>query len=808
MANSSNRWESLRKGTILLASGLVIPGSAAANGEPPVPAQAKLSAKRRTKPSEARPGATSVSKELERFAEESSGEVARWHEWWSNNFLRVDFDMLMTDASPEAISKIDPEFIAATIADAGLQALWGYIQDESGWLYYPSKVGQQFPGLKGRDLVGEYVAACRKHGLKFLGYFDPMEMGVEVTRHPEWRNEYPGDRVPSSPRLWGKLCYNRPGSLDFMLRLLRESLTNYEMDAVWFDEFWVEGCGCADCQKRYKEETGRELPFYFNQPQMVLPNVPDRPEYGYYFYQIQKWLDGWTMAFRRTVKEVRPECIVLFQYVGYGGRSGPDGYTVNMAEAADVITRDCWRLANQFQHSIEFKSVRSFTRYLPFDAELPIGEHHADEVSPKQEDLLKQQYAYVLAHGGAISYIDDMDWEGRISDKKYERMKRVNEWARSRFPYLGGVMVADVGLYLSQESNTYHPKWHHFRWHSPRGDAECGTEFSIHNAGNVALVQAMIREKIPFDAVHRNKLKELSRHKVMYMNNVEVLRDEEAEALREFVRAGGGLVITHRTGLRDEQYQERKNFALAEVMGVDYLETPDIASSFVIVEQDDRAEGFFSDVGTVMPYFEADCPQCYVKPRPSAIRLGKIACPKRPYLEDGFPAPDKPPVMQLIDPQEIRQANAGYRYDPEILTGYPAVVLNRFGKGRVAYCAAYPSYDYIDNIHNLILALVNWAAGGRLEATVTSNAPGPVEIITMEQLNKNRTIVHAINWQPNWPGVVAHNVEVTIKTFGRRARKAFAIEAKTDVRLKGEVDRLRATFPPVNAWETMVIEWA
>jgi hypothetical protein len=119
-----------------------------------------------------------------------------------------------------------------------------------------------------------------------------------------------------------------------------------------------------------------------------------------------------------------------------------------------------------------------------------------------------------------------------------------------------------------------------------------------------------------------------------------------------------------------------------------------------------------------------------------------------------------------------------------------------------------PAYDYIDNFHNLILVLVNWAAGGRLEATVTSNAPGPVEIITMEQPSKNRAVVHAVNWQPNWPGVVAHNVEVTIKTFGRRARKAFAIEAKTDVPLKGELDRLRATFPPINAWETLVIEWA
>jgi hypothetical protein len=29
--------------------------------------------------------------------------------------------MLMTDTSPEALSKIDPEFMVATVADTGLQ---------------------------------------------------------------------------------------------------------------------------------------------------------------------------------------------------------------------------------------------------------------------------------------------------------------------------------------------------------------------------------------------------------------------------------------------------------------------------------------------------------------------------------------------------------------------------------------------------------------------------------------------------------------------------------------------------------------
>ena len=58
-------------------------------------------------------------------------------------------------------------------------------------------------------------------------------------------------------------------------------------------------------------------------------------------------------------------------------------------------------------------------------------------------------------------------------------------------------------------------------------------------------------------------------------------------------------------------------------------------------------------------------------------------------------------TMQLIDNREIRRANAGFRYDPEIITDHPAVVLNLYGKGRVAYCAAFPAYDDVDDIHDL-----------------------------------------------------------------------------------------------------------
>ncbi len=725
-------------------------------------------------------------------------------QWYRDNYLRVLFDITVTDAPPEALSKINPEDLVATIAEAGLQTLVHYVQCPTGWLYYPSRIGQQHPRLQGRDIIGEAIDACRRHGLKFMGYYVPYEMGCETVIHPEWRTEFIGDRVPSSPRLWGNLCWNRPGAWEFFLGIVRESVSRYEMDGVFFDNFWRRHCGCAHCQKRYLDETGRQLPDDFTGPnhQYVLKD-PERPEVGAYLHHATGWVNQWAMDLRRTVLEARPGCAITFQYVG-ANQGGNLCYDVGMAQAADFTGQDIAFLSDQYKHSYNLKCVRGFTRNLPFDCHMSIAEHHSDEVSPKQEGLLKQQFAYVLSLGSSITYIDDMLWDGTISKKKYVRMKKVNEWASRRFPYLGGQLLADVGLYFSHESQLYHPRHTHWRWNPVRGDAERG---SMHNAGNAGFVQAMLRENIPFDIFHRHTPGDLDRYKVIYMNSVEVLSEPEAEALRRYVNGGGGLVVTHRTGLRDEQYRLRENFLLSDILGADYLETPDLATSFIHIRPDDRVEGFFENVHAETPFFEVHCSQCHVRPREAALGLGRIARPRRPVNEDFWPVPGNAPVRQLVDPAEVRQSSVSAIYAPEIVTERPAIVLNRHGRGRVAYLAAFPCYDYVDDIHELIMSLVHWAAGGRLDPTVQTNAPGPVEIIAMEQPQQHRTILHAVNWQPSWPAVVAHGVEVAIRNSGRSARRAYAVEAQRDVPLLARDGRTHVTFPPVEAWETVVIEW-
>ena len=189
------------------------------------------------------------------------------------------------------------------------------------------------------------------------------------------------------------------------------------------------------------------------------------------------------------------------------------------------------------------------------------------------------------------------------------------------------------------------------------------------------------------------------------------------------------------------------------------------------------------------------------------ICLGKVARPRRAYNEDGWPSPELAPVRQLTDSKQTRQANLGFSYAPEIVTEHPAVVLREYGKGRVAYCAAYPYFDYVDDIHDLIVSLVNWAAGGLLSPSIITNAPGPVEVVTLEQRSARRTVIHLLNWQPSWPGVKAGGISVSVPTGGRVAQRAFAVEANVDLAIATEDQKVTLNCPPVEAWESLVVQW-
>ena len=64
--------------------------------------------------------------------------------------------------------------------------------------------------------------------------------------------------------------------------------------------------------------------------------------------------------------------------------------------------------------------------------------------------------------------------------------------------------------------------------------------------------------------------KDLARYRVLVLANAAALSAAQVNAVREYVRGGGGLVATAETSLCDELGRPRGDFALAEVLGASY----------------------------------------------------------------------------------------------------------------------------------------------------------------------------------------------------------------------------------------------
>jgi hypothetical protein len=220
--------------------------------------------------------------------------------------------------------------------------------------------------------------------------------------------------------------------------------------------------------------------------------------------------------------------------------------------------------------------------------------------------------------------------------------------------------------------------------------------------------------------------------------NAAALSGAQAEAVREYVRKGGGLVATGETSLCDELGRPRGDFALADLFGVSYqgrpkapLQRPMLDANFAVALDENywkQRAGLATLTWTDHPMLRDD-------------RLNQLV----PHKSVNF----RGPLVAVSEPKQADEV--AVRMRPEEMKGppLPAVVLRQFGKGRVAYFAAAVdaalwSYAYPYQ-RRLLARALEWAA--RSPAPISVTAPMCVQATYWNQTEKNarRIVVHLFN---------------------------------------------------------------
>jgi hypothetical protein len=421
--------------------------------------------------------------------------------------------------------------------------------------YYPTQIPYHHRSawLGDRDVLGELVSGCRKLGMSVLVRTDPHATYDDLkAAHPDWI-AVDADGNPrrhwSSPEMWVTCAYG-PYNFEFMTSVHKEIMRRYQPDGIFLNRWDGSGeCYCRHCRENFKSATGFDL------PRTSDPQDPIRRAYFLWRQQrLISLLDHWNSE----IRTINPQASVIPNN-GSGALVGLDALETSRRAPMLTADRQARRgLAAPWLIGKSAKEYRATMGNKPVIGLFGVGLEEPyrwkDSVTSTAEIRI---WVLDAVANGMVPWFSK--FSGTLYDERW--LKGVEDlylWTEKNQPYLANRHpLARVALVYSQQT----------AWFYGGDHAETKVE-------NYALgwYQALVESRIPFEMVHDRLLdaEHLAPYKTLILPNLAALSDAQCDQLRAFVANGGSIIATHETSLYDEQGAPRKNFALADLFGVDW----------------------------------------------------------------------------------------------------------------------------------------------------------------------------------------------------------------------------------------------
>lgn len=610
--------------------------------------------------------------------------------------------------------------------------------------FYPSKetLQHQAQFLNGRDLYGDLTRAAHADGLIVFARMDCGSAFEPFYKaHPDWfavnavGEPYRSGSAENGVVLY-TTCINGPYYEEYIPRILREIIA-HEKPEGFTDNHWAglgrnSMCYCGNCKTKFRQYSGEELP--------GAKNWDDSVYRQWIEWNYKRRLEIWDLFTNTTKAAGGPDCIWSGMLSGNFVQSANSFRDMKeLCARAAIIMLDHQGRANNglgppgigqsegFQengdtgkrvHGLagwDKLSPESMATYGPRKAARPVAEVRlwmlegiAGTIQPWWHHI-----------GG---YQEDR--------RVFHAVEPIYTWYTANQKYLvNRSPLASVGVVYSQRN---------FEWYG-RDDADM-----LALAPYDGVVQALIRARIPYQAVHADYIdRDAAQFAALILPNLAAMSDGQVESVRRYVSKGGSLIATDETSLYDDYGDRRSDFALADVLGAHYTGkrygptnslglqhtylrlTPDVGEDKIGPRHGDEPahsaprhpvlRGFEE---TNLITFGGVLPE--VKPAAGAEVLMTFV-PEFPVLppEEAWMRVPRTPIPGLIVRQQMG-ARIAY---------LPADIDRRFRQGNIP--------DHGDLLANL----VHWAAKGAIPLDV--QGPGLIDCHLYQQ--RNRLILHLVN---------------------------------------------------------------
>jgi len=687
--------------------------------------------------------------------------------WWERPRTVIQTNLQVTDAK-----KIEPERLVASLVDeCHADTLVFNVGGIYAW--YPTKIPFHTinPHLEpGRDLVGEVLAECPKHDVRFIARVDFSKADDAVYhQHPEWFVRRPDGSpvIVGEPRpgAWTNLyltCgYGPYRNAEVAVPVLQEIVERYEVDGIFLNAAEFPVCFCALCRERYHLSYGEPM--------------PEKPEDVPRNWTAQGYLDNIT-TLTDAVERLAPQTPwIAGCYVG--GQSD----MVRLAAGTGCVL--CTEPLDQFADGIRNARPRWWAG-ANISLAMHVGRgrrplaivHACSGLAWRHVSLPPAEHrfwlAQVAAFGGTIWHsltgIPDTQYDRRILRTIADHnllLKTVNEWTADTAP------LASVAVIHSRDDVLCHAAAH-------TGEL-CGALEALTN-------HHLLWMLYPDDLLNVDLPKGVS---VLVLPEVRALSPQVQQSLAEAVKQGLGLVVLGRTVMDGDGRPEVRS-PVREVLPVKWNGhvTSDTFSAY----------GRFT--GEWRRRFSPLLDETALIPWRGPVFVGE--CRERGHalvtLVPSFGPPDgvgAPPERAIIPTEE---------------TSIPLVAWHSVGKGRVVQVMGelgdlVMTYRLPDHAA-LLAALVRFAANGPQPVEVE----GPQGLIVGAQAGAGRCVVHLVNGlgeRPLSENAMLTDVIVRLPLAKGRRVQALSLYHPDGLTVEATdgVPSVTATVP--GAWEAISFTW-
>ena len=488
-------------------------------------------------------------------------------------------------------------------------------------------------------------------------------------------------------------------------------------DGFQFDGWYQTGyCACPSCKETFPKETGIEFP--------PKKDPADLRYKHYLVWRDEKLLER-AKELRTAVKAVNPEFIL----VNWSNNDAQGAYPSWMPETLnavfDLTTKEWWDSNDPYSiwqnkrmrgaSGDRFVCMQSYN-FMRMLKDTDAGVYHGSS-NPHQEMMYR--ISETLAFGAVpwvwpgtrAGYKPEKDWTA-ITQAWLDFLPFVHETKTVKY-------AACIDSYTTLQMSEVPLEG--VRENSRDIFDRCDEKVGFARGG---MARALLEAHIPFDvlAEHNVTAETLGQYTVIILPNNFCMSDRIAVELREYVKNGGGLVATYETSLFDEWGVRRPDFALADLFGASYVETQEPTATRV---------GYMKDVKSVIT------DDAYLHDLTGdngyTTYWGRYARVKK---ADAAIAP-----MWGLDTLTAKTDASKQDWTP--------LVVNEYGKGRVAYFPAQIDHAYFTASYPyqrvLLANATRWAAQAEEPVKIT----GPMCIIggflQKETPTGHQTIVQLLN---------------------------------------------------------------